>query len=161
MTEEEINKALARVGKCDDPIELRKIIINAKRHEVPEVIRAAQLRLYELLPEQAPGSVEHDVWSCIHALEDALTEERGKTVRLSRTRQKIGRDGEHKTVIDLVAGKQSTGFDMMIEREMPKYTFEAVTLRHPKVFDEACRARATERLAAVGVDPSAVVTNRA
>lgn len=161
MTEEEINRALARVGQCDNAVELRKTIINAKRHDVPEVIRAAQMRLYELLPEHAPGSVEHDVWSCIHALEDALTEERGKTVRLSRTRQKIGRDGEYQTVIDLVAGKQSSGFDMMIEREMPKYTFEAVTLRHPSVFDEACRARATQRLAEVGVDASAVVGSRA
>ncbi|MXP15677.1 hypothetical protein GRI44_13050 [Altererythrobacter confluentis] len=144
-------EALAYIEKCLDTDNLRNVIVNARRHGELEVIRAAQLRLYELLPSEEPGTLEHDVWRCIHALEDALAEERGKTVRLSRTRQKIGRDGEHQTVIDLVNGKQSSGFDMMIARNMPQYTFEAVTLRHPSRFADKCRDNAAKRLAEAGV----------
>lgn len=150
MSTDQAKKALAYIEQCEDIGKLRQMIINARALGLYEVVRAAQLKLYELLPSEAPGTLEHDVWRCIYALEDALAEERGKTVRLSRTRQKISRDGEHQTVIDLVNGKQSSGFDMMIERAMPEYTFEAVTLRHPVHFDDECRANATARLAAAG-----------
>jgi hypothetical protein len=151
MADDQVTKALAYIAQCQDAGSLKTVIKNARVKSELEVVRAAQLRLYELLPAEAPGTLEHDVWRCIYALEDALTEERGKTVRLARTRQKIARDGETRTVADLVNGRQSSGFDMMIERDMPQFTFEAVALRHPNRFDEQCRQRARERLVAVGV----------
>lgn len=151
MSNDLATRALAYIEQCNDAAKLRQMIINARSRGQLEVVRAAQLRLYDLLPSEAPGTLEHDVWRCIHALEDALAEERDKTVRLARTRQKISRDGEHQTVIDLVNGKQSSGFDMMIERDMPQFTFEAVTLRHPSRFDVQCRDNAARRLADAGV----------
>jgi hypothetical protein len=147
IDEKHVSAALTLIASCGDPGKLRVIIKNARNAGSANVVRAAQLRLYQISPAAEPGTVEHDVWSCIHALEDALTEERGTTTRLNRTRQKIARDGEHQTVVDLVMGKKSAGFDMMIERDMPQFTFEAVTLRHPAAFDEPCRTCAAERLA--------------
>ncbi|WP_336978559.1 hypothetical protein [Altererythrobacter fulvus] len=147
---DKIAQAMLTISKITDPDKLHTIIRNANVAKETAVARAAQERLYEVAPAFAPGSFEHAVWKCIYALEDAKTEERGLTIRLGRTRQKIARDGEYQTVLDLVTGKKSSGFDMMIERDMPQYTFEAVTLRHPELFDHETRKLASERLAEVG-----------
>jgi len=76
-------------------------------------------RLYEVSPAAQAGTLEHAVWRSIYALEDALTEERGKTTRLARTRQKIAREGEAKTVADLVTKSASDGYRMLMERGWP------------------------------------------
>ena len=83
--------------------------------------------------------------------EGALAEERGKTVLLSRTRQKISRDGEIRTVADLVTGKVTDGFTMLIDRNMPELTFEAVALRHPDEFEPVVIDAARQRLTEAGV----------
>lgn len=102
-----------------------------------------------------PGSLETDVWRSIRALEAVLGREKGKTIRLSRTRPKIGRNGERNTVRDLVLAKRaSEGFSMLIDRRMGNRTFEAVALRHPDRFDEAVSAAAKVRLQAANVAPS-------
>ncbi|RMD91429.1 MAG: hypothetical protein D6811_08945 [Alphaproteobacteria bacterium] len=143
--------ALARIGTLDDPERLRNMIANARRMGSSAVEKAAFERLCELLPEVAPGTVEHDVWKAIHALEEILKEERGKTVRLSRTRQKIQRDGEIKTVADLTLKPEpSQGFLDLAERDLLDLSFEAVVLHHPEAFDEEVVAAARARLAAAG-----------
>lgn len=141
-----VERALLRIRTCTDPEQLRQMSLNAHRQGQEDVRRAAQLRLYEVLPSAKPGTLEHDVWQSIYALEDQLKAERGKTVLLSRTRQKISRDGEERTVADLVLGKESEGFRMLTERNMTELTFEAVALRHPDRFDENVRKAATKRL---------------
>jgi hypothetical protein len=128
---------------------LRNIIVNAGKAGDAEVQRAARLRLYAVSPAEAPGTLEHDVWRSIFALEDTLSEENGKTTRLSRTRQKIGRDGEHKTVTDLILGKPSAGFAMLVERNMIDHTFEAVALRFADIFAGEVLTAARGRLANV------------
>jgi hypothetical protein len=111
------------------------------------------LRLYEVQPSEKKGTLEYDVWQSIYALEGELSHERGKTTRLSRTRQKIARHGEQGTVTDLVLGKVSDGFRMLVERDMPRLTFEAVALRHPDRFDSAVILAAEERLQESGYEP--------
>jgi len=128
------------------------MVENARRHGATEVERAALLRLYAVLPSAQPGTIEHDVWQSIFALESALKAERGKTILLSRTRQKIGRDGERGTVADLVTGKASSGFGMLVDRHMGKLTFEAVALRHPELFGPDVLTAARCRLSAAGLD---------
>jgi hypothetical protein len=155
MTDTPRNRALAFIEKCDDPDKLAQVAANAAHQGYSELEKAALLKLYSILPKHDKETVEHDVWQSVYALEGELKRERGKTVLLSRTRQKIDRDGELKTVSDLVAGKASKGFAMLIERGMSQRTFEALTLRHPDDFDEETRAHAAKRLADAGILTSA------
>ena len=147
-------RALRLIDGCDDPKSLRQIAANARLKGEAAVALAADLRLYEILPSEKPGTFEHDVWRSIHALEGTLTAERGKTTRLGRTRQKIARVGELETIKDLILGaKPSEGFFMLIERKMSELTFEAVALRHPLRFDPAVLSAAAARLGSVLANP--------
>lgn len=152
MTDTAIDRALRMIEQSVDPKALRQIAANARGKGELAVARAAELRLYAVLPSEEPGTFEHDVWQSIHALEGTLTAERGKTTRLGRTRQKIARVGELDTIRDLILGKKpSEGFFMLIERRMDDLTFEAVALRHPDRFDEAVLEAATARLKSVDI----------
>lgn len=151
MTDSTVDRAMRMIEQSVDPKVLRQIAVNARGKGELAVARAAELRLYAVLPSEEPGTFEHDVWRSIHALEGTLTAERGKTTRLGRTRQKIARVGELDTIRDLVLGtKPSEGFFMLIERSMDDLTFEAVALRHPDRFDQAVLDSATARLQTVG-----------
>lgn len=152
MKDELIQRAMERIAKCQDPSELKTTIKNARREARPDVVRAAQLRLYAVSPAADPGTLEHDVWQSIYALEDVLAQERGKTTRLSRTRQMIGRKDELQAVAVLVSKTTaSDGFTMLVERDMLDLSFEAVALRHPDRFDRKILAMCENRLASVGV----------
>lgn len=150
MNDAQIQQIMAFVDGCTDAKQLRQLARNAKAQGADDVHRAAMLRLYAILPSEAPGTFEYDVWHSIHALEGALTEERGKTTRLSRTRQKISRDGELKAVADLIMGNKSQGFDMLMDRNMGDLTFEALALRHTDRFSTEVLEAARERLETTG-----------
>lgn len=153
MTNPAAARALQMIEQCADPKSLRQIAANARAKGELAVAHAADLRLYSILPAEAPGTFEHDVWQSIHALEGTLTVERGKTTRLGRTRQKISRVGELDTIKDLVlATKPSEGFDMLVERQMGDLAFEAVVLRHPDRFDITVLDAAVARLRSVGIE---------
>jgi len=140
-------RAFELVAKSDDPKKLKIIAKNAAALGATELVRAAELRLFDIMPAEAPGTLEHDVWRSIFALESVLTSERNKTTRLGRTRPKIARVGELETVRDLVlATKPSEGFEMLVQRRMIGLTFEAVALRHRDNFDERTLAAASMRL---------------
>jgi len=145
-------RAIALIKDCSDPEKLKKMVVNARRLGETGIERAASLKLYSVMPSADPGTLEYDVWRSVYALEGALKEERGKTIMLGRTRQKIARDGETKTVADLVRGTASDGFRMLMERDMEDHTFEAVALRHRDRFEDDVLTAASARLAAHGAD---------
>ena len=65
--------------------------------------------------KQGPDSVVIDRQT-IHAFEHILSEERGKTTRLARTRQKVARVGVVQTLQDWATSAKSTdGFTMLLE----------------------------------------------
>jgi hypothetical protein len=144
-------RALDQIAKCTDPKDLRRFADNAKKLVNAQVREAAIRKLYASRPSAQPGTLEYDVWQSIYALEDALTEERGKTTLLGRTRQKIARDGELTAVADLVRKAASDGYKMLIERGWPELTFEAVALKHPDRFDSVILEAARKRLASTEV----------
>lgn len=158
-TPQQIAAALERVETADDPAALSAMMANAARLGAPAVRDAAFRRYVLVSAEGEPGTVAHDFWSAIHALEKTLSEERGKTTRLSRTRQKLARDGAVKTVSDLATAAQpSEGFAMLVDRGMDDLTAEAVALRHaadfaPEVLD-AARARLAAAVAARAPQPA-------
>jgi hypothetical protein len=144
------DRAIAFANECKDPKKLTQMAKNAAAQGDLDLERVILRNLYAVMPKEEPGTIEHDVWQSIYALEGALKAERGKTILLARTRQKIARDGERKTVEDLVMGKPSEGFAMLLDRGMPELTFEALALRHPDIFGEETRRQAQERLNASG-----------
>ena len=129
---------------------MRQIATNADEKGAEELARAARLKLYSILPGEEPGTIEFAVWQSIFALEDVLKQERGKTILLSRTRQKIGRQGVTQCVADLVTGSASEGFRMLLDREMLDLSFEAIALKFPHKFESKALAAARERLKEAG-----------
>lgn len=144
---------LSNILNCDDPEKLRTWIKNARDKNADEIADAAFRRLISILPSEQPGTLEHDFWQTIHAFEFTLSEERGKTTRLSRTRQKVSRVGVVQTLKDwALEKKQTQGFEMLMERGMPELTGEAVVLRHCDRFEAGVQAAARDRLVRAGVD---------
>src|SRR4051812_18621237 len=72
------NKMFALIGSCEDPSKLRSWQDNARKAGRLDLADAAFRRLIAILPEEAPGTVEHDFWQTVHAFEHILKEERGK-----------------------------------------------------------------------------------
>ena len=151
-------KILDLIATCDDPEKLQTWRANARRAGRVDVADAAFRRRIAILPEERPGTVEHDFWQTVHAFEHILTEERGKTVRLSRTRQMVGRVGVVATLKSWAKRTSDTdGFTMLMERNMPKLTGEAIVLRHASQFEPEIVAAARNRLEKAGVNAAAVL----
>jgi hypothetical protein len=150
-------KILAFVERCENPAELESLIRNATKLGNAPVAEAAFRKRISLVPAERPGSVEHDFWQMVQAFEFTLSEERGKNTRLSRTRQKVAKAGVVQTLRDWAVGSQETaGFRMLLERGMPEFTGEAITLRHPEHFEPPVLEAAQQRLTAAGVDLSSL-----
>ena len=147
MTDAHVSKMMDFVANCGDPKKLRQIAQNADEKGIASLAQAARLKLYSILPGEEPGTIEYAVWQSIFALEDVLKQERGKTIMLSRTRQKIGRQGVVRCVADLVLGPASEGFRMLLERDMLGLSFEAIALQFPEKFEPTVLAAARRRLA--------------
>lgn len=149
------SKILAFIAHCDDAEKLKLLIKNSRDRGASAVADAAFRKLIAIVPSQHPGTVEHDFWQTIHAFEHLLTEERGKTTRLSRTRQKVARVGVVQTLLEWALGEKRTeGFKMLLDRGLPELTGEAVVLRHPGRFEPQVVAAARRRLTDAGIDVS-------
>lgn len=147
-----IARALLVIESSDDPDRLRQLMRNARDRDAPTVYDAAFRRLAAILPDEAPGTLEHDFWQTIHSFEQVLAEDRGKTVRLSRTRLKVAKVGVAQTLTDWAAGRDETdGFRMLIERGLTDLTGEAIVIRHAGAFAPEVVAAAQARLDAVAV----------
>ncbi|MEE4188739.1 MAG: hypothetical protein V2I76_09880 [Roseobacter sp.] len=146
-------KILEVIASCDDEAKLRNWIANARREGVAEVEETARRRLIEVRAwhdiDDPSDPIVLDFWKSISALEQELSEERGKTIRLSRTRQKIARVGVEKTLSDLaMQTKPSEGYNLLLARDMLDLSAEAVVLRYPDRFEDEVLEAAKLRLEA-------------
>ena len=144
-------KALEIISNCDNEEKLLNWISNASREGVKELENAARRRLIEVRAakdiDDPNDPVVLDFWKSIIALENELSEERGKAIRLSRTRQKIARVGIEKTLSDLaLQPKPSEGFNLLEARGMLDLSAEAVVLRYPERFETEVSLAARLRL---------------
>jgi hypothetical protein len=154
------SKILAYIALCDDAEKLKSLLENARERNETTVADAAFRRLISVLPTEEPGTLEHDFWQTIHAFEHILTDEREKTTRLSRTRQKVARVGVEQTLKDWALGTAETdGFKMLIERGLPELTGEAIVLRHSGRFETEPEVvvAARQRLLNAGVNISTLI----
>ena len=89
----------------------------------------------------------------MRALEEALSEESGKTKRLNRTRQKLGRVGVRQTLADLaMKPTPSTGFLKLVEFDMAReLSAEALVLKYEAEFEPDVVAAAKKRLTEYGI----------
>jgi len=140
-----------QIAACDDSEKLRRWIANARNKGEAGIADMAFRRLIAILPHEQPGTIEHDFWQAIHAFEYVLSEERGKTTRLARTRQKVKRVGVIQTLKDWALSNKSTeGFQMLVDRAMPELPGEAVVLRHAGTFDKTVVDAARRQLEEAG-----------
>ena len=161
MKKDNLDRMLKFVDTCNDPEQLRTLAKNARNRDATDLAEAAFRRLVKILPSEQPGTVEHDFWRTVHSFEEVLSEERGRTTRLSRTRQKVSRVGVHQTLIDWALSKtESEGFAMLLERGLAELAGEAIILRHQDRFEGEVVRAAQTRLEASGVDIAAVVAYR-
>ena len=153
MTTTNRARVLDIIERCDDPAALRRFMKNAKQRGGDDIYNAAFQRLITIQPSAQVGTIAHDVWRAIYAFEEVLREERGRSIPLARTRQKIQRDGEVKTVTDMTLKKTpSDGFGMLKERGMLELSFEALVIARAEHFPSNVVDAARSRLEAQGMD---------
>ena len=150
-----VKAALARIPDMTDASSLRALIANARRMDAREVEEAAGRRLLRVRADAEPGdalpgSLEHDVWQAIGAIEEMKSEAAGKTIRLSYLRRDIQTLGVLPAIDKLVSKPgPSERFDELRAAGRIDLTAEAVVLNHRSAFSDTAIARAEERLATI------------
>ncbi len=151
-------RAVETISTATDPVKLRQMLFNAHRLGARSVEDAALRRLVAILPDDEPGTLEHDFWMTVHSLEELVGLERGRTGRMTRTRQKVEKVGVRKLLEDVATSAEpANGFQELIDRGLSDLTGEAVVLRHPDAFEASVVDAARRRLEGAGVDLAALV----
>jgi hypothetical protein len=136
-----------------DRDKLRNWMTNAKRLGRDDVYRAALRQLCKVEGRNIDDPLESDFAIVMRALEEALTQEAGKTKRLSRTRQKLGRVGVRRTLADLaLKPKPSLGFVKLVEFNMADMSAEALILKYRNEFEPHVVDAAINRLKEHGIE---------
>jgi hypothetical protein len=128
---------------------LRNWMANARTHKRDDVYQAAFRQLCRVEGRNIDDPLEAEFAVVMRALEEALSAESGRTKRLSRTRQKLGRVGVRQTLADLaMKPAPSTGFLKLVEFGMAReLSAEALVLKYENEFDPIVVAAAKKRLA--------------
>ncbi len=140
------------VSRLSNVKDAQAYLDNVKRLERQDLYPAAFRRLCELEGQNHDDPLDLDFWRAIAAAEEVLRQERGKTVRLARTRAKIKRVGVQRTVEDLALTKQpSDGFAILTGAGFGELTAEYLVLKHAARFTTEAAAAARQRLVSAGV----------
>ena len=71
-------KILAFVERCENAGDLESLVRNATKLGNRPVAEAAFRKRISLVPAERPGTLEHDFWQTVQALEFGLSEERAQ-----------------------------------------------------------------------------------
>jgi hypothetical protein len=142
-------KALLHIAAETDPDALLRVARNA-RGKSSVVEKAALRRLADVSAKHAPGTVEHECWQMVHAVEALRRLNGRKGARMQRFRPKIAKDGEI-GALEYCALNQTDGFDEVMDYGTPELTAEAIVLRHAHHFSTAALTAARMRLEQRGV----------
>lgn len=135
------------VSRLSNVKDAQAYLDNVKRLGREDLYPAAFRRLCELSGQNHDDPLDLDFWRAIAAAEEVLRQERGKTVRLSRTREKIKRVGVQRTVEDLALKKQpSDGFAILTGAGLSDLTAEYLVLKHAGRFTAEAVGAARQRL---------------
>jgi hypothetical protein len=114
-----VNTTVPDLSNEWDKDKLRNWMKNAKRLGRDDVYQVAFRRLCRVEGRDISDPLEAEFAMVMRALEQALTEEAGKTKRLSRSRQKLDRVGVRQTLADLaLKPTPSLGFLKLLEFQM-------------------------------------------
>ena len=136
-----------------DAKQLRTLMKNARDREREDVRDLAFRQLCAI----GGANVEIDLapddplarryWEALTAAEELKTEERGRTTRLQRTRNKMAKVGIVQTMSDLaLKSPPSDGFHILVDGGMPQLVFEYVIVEFPDRFPADVVAASRARL---------------
>jgi hypothetical protein len=149
--------ALAVIAASRDADKIRAIARNA--HGKSDLVeREALRRIVALESSGAPGTVEHDCWGMILAVEEIRRQLRGRKSPMNRLRPKISREGET-AALEYLALHESDGFREVLAYGVPELSAEAIVIRHGEpTFSAKAVAAARARLVAAGYDPDHIAS---
>jgi hypothetical protein len=129
---------------------------NAKRLGRDDIYQAAFKQLCRVEGRNIDDPLESEFAVVMRALEEAMSEEAGKTKRLNRTRQKLNRVGVRQTLSDLTLKPQpSVGFLKLVEFNMAReMSAEALVIKYRNEFDSSVVEAAIRRLKKYNITPS-------
>jgi hypothetical protein len=135
-----------------DKDKLRNWMANARRLGREDVYQEAFRQLCRIEGRDLTDPLAAEFAGVMRALEQALTEEAGKTKRLNRTRQKLDRVGVRQTLADLALKPQpSLGFLKLVEFGMADMSAESLILKYRDEFPPDVIAAARGRLEKYGI----------
>ena len=138
-----------RIARLKTPEGAEQFAINVEAMGLTELALAARRRAVELraAAHGAKTDVERECLEAVYAYERARTTPRRK-FHASRTWQMIERRGIVAAVEQVVSRPDdSMGYEALVKAGMQDKAFEAVVLRHPRVFSAKTVERARARLA--------------
>lgn len=149
--QQKVAELISRSTNIADLKNWRKNCVKNRAHDLAEL---AFRRLIEIgaQGEALPGTVEHDFWRSIISYEALRTEEEGKTIRASRTREKLKRVTAIQMLSDLATSlSASDAFKKLVEKGLVDLTGEAIILRHSYAFESYVVEAAKKRLDGLNV----------
>ncbi len=139
-------KQLKTPGDCEN-------FINNVKAKHPELAQEARRRKVELLASEygaksAANEAEIEALQAIYAYEETLLAKHGRKTSAARTWQMVKNRGIIGAVENAVK-RETVGFKALVEMGMPDFLFEAVVIRHPKLFSQEALALSKQRLEAL------------
>ena len=139
-----------RVLRLASPEDCVTFARNAIDRGHPDLAAQARQRAVQLRAATAGASsqAEKECLEAIFAYEETLFIKHGKRVKASRTWQAIDNKSILQAVDDMVSKEHATvGYDALVKAGLHEFAFEAVVLRHPKLFSDAAKQNAARRMA--------------